>query len=252
MFRFAHVWSLPDQCWCCGICVQKNAVTQCVYVAHSSLWHCQRMNYESCWAERTATKQSQNRHGLSWVLGIWEKIKSEGINRRNKRRWAGLGATQHTLDLKLVTTSWCQKRLILRWHSLQPFVWVITHWNSWCFPCTYVLCPRGTFAEFWSLQSVATNSYLNWGRSLTIGRPHLQRRLGPHKLCFGGVWGWSCFLNIHTRMYVCIFMCIYNVIMYVFTSIINDLASFNSFSMILATICWLFCAHPSFFDDLFF
>ena len=26
----------------------------------------------------------------------------------------------------IVTTSWCQKRLILRWHSLQPFVWVIT------------------------------------------------------------------------------------------------------------------------------
>ena len=75
------------------------------------------------------------------------------------------------------------------------------------------------------------NSYLNWRRSLTIGRPHLQRRLGPHKLCFGGVWGWSCFLNIRTPMHIYIYihkyMCV--CIVYVFRSIIDDLAPFNFF-----------------------
>ena len=92
-----HVWSLQSA-WSIlmlRIRVQKKAVTQCLYVDNSSIWHCQRKNYESCWAdptilrqclERNATTQRQNGHGLSWILGIWEEIKSDGQNRRNKRK----------------------------------------------------------------------------------------------------------------------------------------------------------------------
>ena len=211
MFRFAHVWSLPDQCWCCGICVQKNAVTQCVYVAHSSLWHCQRMNYESCWAERTATKQSQNRHGLSWVLGIWEKIKSEGINRRNKRRWAGLGATQHTLDLKLVTTSWCQKRLILRWHSLQPFVWVITalkFLDASHALTSYVneelLLSSGRFRVLrWILTWTGAGHWQSDDHTSKGGWDHTNCALGA---CGAGVVSW---IYILVCMCVYIYICVY-------------------------------------------